>query len=176
MTCKYANNMWTMSRCNMKRKQSTQIILQIIYMILKWTYSTSLWQIPFNNPFLSQWKDSLNLQWPWEVPQMMCQHPSHLHMTCGWCADDVQMMYVICHLKSPMKSHSHVICMSYTCRPCVVCTSSMGRMHETSVPRLFQVKHQRTPLLKMKTLPTSCIYRKTQVHKCILSTMIIEIT
>ena len=150
MTCKYANNMWTMSRCDMQRKPSTQIISQIIYMILKWTYSTSLWQIVFNNQFLSQWKDSLNLQWPWEVPQMTCQHPSHLHMTCRRHADDVRMTYVIRHLKSPTKSHSRVTHTSSARRLRVVCTSSAVRTHETSVPRLFQVKHQRTPLLKTK--------------------------
>ena len=42
MTSKYANNMWRLSRCNMQRKPSTQIISQIIYMILKWNNSTFL--------------------------------------------------------------------------------------------------------------------------------------
>ena len=80
----------------------------------------------------------------------MCQHPSHLHMTCGWCADDVRTMYVIRHLKSPTKSHSRVIRTSSARRPHIVRTSSAGRTHETSVPRLFQVKHQRTALLKIR--------------------------
>ena len=52
-------------------------------------------------------------------------------------ADDVWMTYVIWQPKSPMKSHSRVIC-----------TSSACHLHETSVPRLFQVKQQRTALLK----------------------------
>ena len=81
---------------------------------------------------------------------MTCQHPSHLHMTCGRRADDVRTTYVICHLKSPTKSHSRVIRTSSACRPRIVRTSSAGRMHETSVPRLFQVKHQRTALLKIR--------------------------
>ena len=53
-------------------------------------------------------------------------------------ADDMQMTYVIRQPKSPTKSHSHVIC-----------ALSARRTHETSVPRLFQVKQQRTALLKM---------------------------
>ena len=40
-------------------------------------------------------------------------------------------------------------------RPCVVCTSSTRRLHETSVSRLFRVKQQRTALLKMGTQPFS---------------------
>ena len=48
-----------------------------------------------------------------------------------------------------------VIRPSSACRLPVVCTSSARRTHETSVPRLFQVKQQRTALLKMKTLVTS---------------------
>ena len=82
---------------------------------------------------------------------MTCQNPSHLHMTCGRCAYDVRMTYVIRHLKSPTKSHSHVIRTSSARRPRVVRTSSAGRTHETSVPRLFQVKQQRTALL-IKTI------------------------
>ena len=89
MTFKYANNMWTMSRCDMQRKPSRQIILQIIYMILKWNNWTLLWQILFNNQFLSQWKDSLELWWPWRVLQMMCGWPVNLQTTCGWHIDDV---------------------------------------------------------------------------------------
>ena len=85
MTCKYANNMWTMSRCDMQRKPSTQIISQIIYMILKWNNSTFLWQILFNNQFLSQWKDSLELWWPWGVLQMMSGSPTCLRTMCGRC-------------------------------------------------------------------------------------------
>ena len=89
MTSRYANNMWTMSRCEMQRKPSTQIISQIIYMILKWNNSTFLWQIVFNNQFLSQWKDSLELWWPWGVLQMMCGWSINLQTTCGWHIDDV---------------------------------------------------------------------------------------
>ena len=54
MTCTYADNMWTMSRCDMQRKPSTQIMSQIIYMILKWNNSIFFWQIRFNNQFLSE--------------------------------------------------------------------------------------------------------------------------
>ena len=54
MTCTYADNMWTMSRCDMQKKPSIQIMSQIIYMILKWNNLTLLWQIPFNNQFLSE--------------------------------------------------------------------------------------------------------------------------
>ena len=59
--------------------------------------------------------------------------------TCGRHADDIWTTYVIHQPKSPTKSHSHVVRMSST-----------HRTHETSVPRLFQVKQQRTALLKMK--------------------------
>ena len=54
MICTHTDEMWTMSRCDMQRKPSTQIISQIIYIILKWKNSTFLPQIPFNNKFLSQ--------------------------------------------------------------------------------------------------------------------------
>ena len=83
MTPTYADNMWTMSRCDMQRKPSIQIISQIIYMIPKWNNSTLLRQIPLNNQFLSEYKDSLGPRWPSGVLQMMC--------ACGWCAhtDDV---------------------------------------------------------------------------------------
>ena len=124
MTCKYANNMWTMSRCDMQRKPSTQIISQIIYMILKWNNSTFLYQIPFNNWFLSKCKDSFELWWPWGVLQTMCGWCTHLRTTCGWHADD------ICHLppkisnKVSLLCHLHVIRTSSTCRPHIVCTSS----------------------------------------------------
>ena len=70
--------------------------------------------------------------------------------TCGRCADDVQMTYVIHQPKSPMKSHSRVIRTSSAHHPHVICTSSTCHTHKTSVPRLFQVKQQRTALLKMK--------------------------
>ena len=53
--------------------------------------------------------------------------------------DDIWMTYVIRQPKSPMKSHSRV-----------VHTSSACHMHETSVPRLFQVKQQRTALLNSR--------------------------
>ena len=69
---------------------------------------------------------------------------------CGRRADDVRTTYVIRHLKSPTKSHSRVVRTSSARRPHVVCTSSARRTHETSVPRLFQVKQQRTALLKKK--------------------------
>ena len=72
-----------------------------------------------------------------------------VQMTCGRRADDIRMTYVICHLKSPTKSHSRVVHTSSSRRPHVVCMSSAHRTHETSVPRLFQVKQQRTALLKM---------------------------
>ena len=69
-------------------------------------------------------------------------------------ADDVQMMYppvddvpddvpdYICHppAKSPMKSHSRVVHILSACRPNIICMSSACHLHETSVPRLFQVK------------------------------------
>ena len=104
MTSTCTDNTWTMSRCDMQRKPSIQIISQIIYMILKWNNSTFLQQIPFNNPFLSRCKDSLELWWPWGVLQTMCGWPTHLQMTCGWHTDDV------CH--PPTKSVYHV----YMCR------------------------------------------------------------
>ena len=90
MTCKYANNMWTMSRCDMQRKPSTQIISQIIYMILKWNNSTFLYQIPFNNWFLSRCKDSLELWWPWGVLQTRCGWHTRLRTMRGWRADDMR--------------------------------------------------------------------------------------
>ena len=62
--------------------------------------------------------------------------------------DDVWTTYVIRQPKSPMKSHSCVVHTSSTCRLHVIHTSSARRTHETSVPRLFQVKQQRTALLK----------------------------
>ena len=68
---------------------------------------------------------------------------------CRQCADDVRTTYVIRHLKSPTKSHSCVVCTSSACHPRVVCMSYARRTHETSVPRLFQVKQQRTALLKI---------------------------
>ena len=40
--------------------------------------------------------------------------------------------------------------MSSACHLCVVHMSSAHRTHKTSVPRLFQVKQQRTALLKIK--------------------------
>ena len=154
MTCKYANNMWTMSRWNMQRKPSTQIISQIIYMILKWNYATSLWQIPFNNPFLSQWKDSLNLQLPWEVPQMMCQHPSHLQMTCRWPADDVRMMSGWCMSSATQNLQQSLTLVSSAHRPHIVRASSTRDFSSQTI----QVKHQRTALLKMKALSLISYY------------------
>ena len=67
---------------------------------------------------------------------------------CEGRADDVRMTYIIRHLKSPTKSHSRVVHTSSACHPRVVCMSYAHRTHETSVPRLFQVKQQRTALLK----------------------------
>ena len=74
---------------------------------------------------------------------------------CGRHADDVRTTYVIRHLKSPTKSHSRVVRTSSAHRPRIVCTSSARRTHETSVPRLFQVKQQRTALLKTKSMSTN---------------------
>ena len=133
MTCTYADNMWTMSRCDMERKLSTQIISQIIYMILKWNNSIFLQQIPFNNQFLSEQKDSLGLRWPWGVLQMRCGWCTWLQMTCRWCADDMQMTYVIRQLKSPMKSHSRVIRTSSTHRLHIVCMSSAARFQPQNI-------------------------------------------
>ena len=156
MTCTYTDNMWTMSRCDMQRKPSTQIISQIIYMILKWNNSTFLRQIPFNNQFLSEKKDSLGKRWPWGVLQMtcrwhmclqtMCRSCTCLWMTCRWCADDIpdDVPDDICHppAKSPMKSHSHVIHTSSACHPHVICVSSARCLHETSSPKIFPVMQQ----------------------------------
>ena len=64
------------------------------------------------------------------------------------------MTYVICQPKSPTKSHSRVVHTSSAHHPHVVCTSSTHHPHETSVPRLFQVKQQRTALLKIDKLYT----------------------
>ena len=69
---------------------------------------------------------------------------------CGRRADDVRTTYVIRHLKSPTKSHSRVVRTSSARRPHVVCMSYASCTHETSVPRLFQVKQQRTALLKTR--------------------------
>ena len=126
MTCKYANNIWTMSRCDMQRKPSTQIISQIIYMILKWNNSTFLCKIPFNKSFLSQCKDSFELWWPWGVLETMCRWPTCLQTMCGWCVDD------ICHLPPEISNELSLLChlrvnrTSSACRPLhrlhVVCT------------------------------------------------------
>ena len=77
-----------------------------------------------------------------------------LHVVCTrWPADDMRTMCTraddvpddipddICQISNELL---------LSCRLHVVCASSARRLHETSVPRLFQVKQQRTALLKMK--------------------------
>ena len=61
--------------------------------------------------------------------------------TCGWCSGR--------HMSSASRNlqWSLTLVSSAHC-PCVICMSSAHRLHETSVPRLFQVKQQRTALLK----------------------------
>ena len=114
MTCTYADEMWTMSRFDMQRKPATQIILQIIYMILKWNNSTFLPQIPFNNKFLSQQKivqahgdHEEWCRWPADNVWMTCPgvdniftcaddthmhrwHANNVRTMCRRCVDDVQ--------------------------------------------------------------------------------------
>ena len=47
--------------------------------------------------------------------------------------DNVRTTYVICQLKSPMKSHSRVIRTSSACRLHVVCTSSAARFQPQNI-------------------------------------------
>ena len=65
---------------------------------------------------------------------------------CGRCKDD------ICHPPAQMSNE-----VSLSCRPHVVHASSARRTQETSVPRLFQVKQQRTALLKTNDLRRECL-------------------
>ena len=61
-----------------------------------------------------------------------------------------------------MKSHSCVVCTSSAHHLHVVRMSSAHRLHETSVPRLFQVKQQRTALLKTRDiLSVLCTFIQT---------------
>ena len=107
----------------------------------------------------------VNLPHTWQVQRMMCQHPSHLHTTCRWRVDDIWMTYVICHPKSPTKSHSCVIRTSSTCHLHIICMSSVCRLHETPVPKLFQVKQQNTALLRTSTMQDLVrLYMKTRMH------------
>ena len=66
----------------------------------------------------------------------------------GKCPDDVPDN--ICHppVKSYPKSHSHVICRSSACHPCVV------RMRLQS-PKYFQLNTRATALLKMNMIQTT---------------------
>ena len=79
----------------------------------------------------------------------MCgQHADDIP-ACGRCADDMRMT-----CRRRMSSATWNLQRSLTLvlsahRPRVICTSSARRTHETSVPRLFQVKQQRTALLKI---------------------------
>ena len=81
---------------------------------------------------------------------MTCQHPSHLHMTCRRRADDVRMTYVICHLKSPTKSHSRVIRTSSTRRPRVV------RASYTRRPWVVRTRLQFPDYFKLNTRGQLC--------------------
>ena len=67
---------------------------------------------------------------------------------CGRRADDVWMTYVICHLKSPTKSHSRVIRTSSARRLHVIRTSSARHPPQDFNPEIFPVKEQRAALLK----------------------------
>ena len=157
MICTHTDEMWTMSRCDMQRKPSTQIISQIIYMILKWNNSTFLPQIPSNNKFPSQLKI---VQAHGDHEEWCRLLADDVRMMCA-CADDMQMMYPPAD-NMRMTSRQHMsstspnlqwslTLVSSACHPCIVHMSSMHRRHETSVPRLFQVKQQRTALLKTKS-------------------------
>ena len=95
MTCTCADNMWTMSRWNMQRNPSTQIMSQIIYMILKWTtqhccdkfhsitsscYSRKIVQVHADHEEFCRWcaDDICACRW----------HVDDVH-ACGWHADDI---------------------------------------------------------------------------------------
>ena len=73
---------------------------------------------------------------------------------CGQHADDVadDVLDDICHppAKSPMKSHSRVVCMSSTCHLHIICMLSARRLHETSSPEIFPVKQQSNSSAKNK--------------------------
>ena len=74
-------------------------------------------------------------------------------------ADVMRMMYPACRQRAddichPPAQISNEV--SLSCHPHIVRTSSAHRTHETSVPRLFQVKQQRTALLKIKCLLKRC--------------------
>ena len=85
--------------------------------------------------------DDVQMMCGWCVHvQTTCRWHTHLRTMCGWCPDD------ICHPPAQISNE-----VSLSCHPHVVCMSSAHRMHETSVPRLFQVKQQRTALLKTQT-------------------------
>ena len=85
--------------------------------------------------------------------QMTYMPADDMWMTCRWHPDD------ICHPPPEISNEVslscrlHVIHASSAHHLHVVCMSSARRTHETSVPRLFQVKQQRTALLKMNKPP-----------------------
>ena len=81
-----------------------------------------------------------------------------MRMKCA-CADNMQMTYLpaddvrtTCGRRMSSATWNlqrSLTLVSSARRPRVVCTSSARRTHETSVPRLFQVKQQRTALLNI---------------------------
>ena len=82
-------------------------------------------------------------------------HADDIH-ACGWCADDVQMTYVpadnmrMTYMPADnvqMMSGWHMSSTSQNLQQSLTLVSSAHRLHETSVPRLFSVKEQRTALL-----------------------------
>ena len=79
---------------------------------------------------------------------MTCRWCTCLRMMCGQCADDICHPPAQISNKVSLSCHPHVVPTSSACCLHVIRTSSARCTHETSVPRLFQVKQQRTALLK----------------------------
>ena len=154
MTCTYADNMWTMSRCDMQRKPSIQIISQSF--TWSWNETTQHSCKKFHSITRScQSRKIVQVHADheefcrWCVDDICCcrQHVDDVH-ACRWHVDDMQMTcgqhaVNICHPPAEISNK-----VSLSCHLHVVCTSSAHRLHETSVPRLFWVKQQRTALLK----------------------------
>ena len=87
---------------------------------------------------------------------MTCRWRTRLRMTCGWHLDNMSSASPNLQRSLTLVSsarHPHIVRMSSAHCPHVIRTSSTRRTHETSVPRLFQVKQQRAALLKIKDVP-----------------------
>ena len=90
----------------------------------------------------------------------MCRWCTHLQTMCRMMyppADDV--LDDIPDMSSASQISNEI---SLLCYPHVVCTSSARHLHETSVPRLFQVKQQRTALLKISIYIVFTLYLGVQ--------------